>query len=156
MLTEICRIINNAYNIDSGDYGTYEIKDNLLTGNDAKYLIGSYIAIECRGGSDNNGSILNGGIYKIKDDLITLDDVLNEKWDGYIYQCAIPKDLISLSEEIKENIKNTKQGNKVSEDFGVYSYQKATNKNGVILSWLEVYETRISQFKNRTFNDVRM
>lgn len=156
MLTQICRNLNNVFNIDSGDFGTYEIKATILNGSHAKYLLGSYIAIELRGGSSNNGSILNSGIYKITDDLITLENTMDEIWDGYIYQLAIPKGLIDLAEEIKINMKNTKQNNKKSENFGIYSYQKVTDKNGMVASWLQVYGNRLDEFRNRMFSEIRI
>lgn len=157
MITLVCRNLNNVFNIDSGDFDEYEIKGEVLTSKlGHKYLIGSYIAIERRGGAGKSGSILNSGVYKVTDDLITIPGSKDEKWEGYVFQCAIPSDLIELAQEIELNIKNTKQNNKTSENFGIYSYSKATNRNGVVASWSEVFATRLSAYRSRMFDEVRL
>lgn len=145
LLLEVMRTIRNVFEIKS-ETGTFTIENEILTGFRNSYPVGTYILIERRK-QGFSGSLLNSGIYLVADELITLTGTKNEMWDGTIWLCSPPQDFIQLVNEIKKNIEQTPQSNKVSESFGIHSYSLATDKNGMIARWQKVYAEELGNHK---------
>lgn len=122
--------------------GKFDISDSKISLS-TEPLIGSYVRII--------GSTLNDGVYKIKDNLITLEGSSNEEFVGAICFLAVPLDFIELAEDIKDY--NTALADKPtfgllkSESFAGYSYTLASGKNGQVASWKEVFSTRLDNFR---------
>lgn len=143
MLEEILKIINN-YFYATGEKGSYNIQDNKLTVK-RKYIQGQYIKIE--------GSIMNNGVHKVlevSDNQITLEEAINEEFEGVIYGLAIPKDIIRLEPKIKEFESKVKNSVYVSESVGGYSYTKAADKNGNVQSWVGAFANDLRPYRRIT------
>lgn len=110
--------------------GTFEIVDGEIS---LPLLEGQYFLVE--------GSILNDGIYQYPGRL------KDEKFDGAIVGLAIPKDFLDLVEEITAFCAGAQDGPYVSESFGGYSYTKATDSNGNVASWKQVFATRLNTWR---------
>lgn len=126
--------------VDSIEKKTFEIKNNIIDTRDT-YKIGQYIMV--------HGSILNDGVYKINDTLITLEGTQNEIFKGTVCGLAVPRDFIELANDIAAFIdKNTSNsGNIISESYRGYSYTTATNKNGQVATWEDVFLQRLNVFR---------
>ncbi|MGL5646712.1 MAG: hypothetical protein ACRDDY_02580 [Clostridium sp.] len=116
-----------------------------------KYIVGQYIKIK--------GSLLNDGVYKvdrIEENKVFINGLVDESFNGTVFQLGIPRDLIKLEEEIKEFNTNNKPTNVTSESFGGYSYSKATGSNGVPLDWTRVFSNSLKPYKRMfdTLNNV--
>jgi hypothetical protein len=95
------------------------------------------------------GSRINDGVYLIEDDLIMLKGAKNEVFSGKIAHLIVPFDFLELAGEIKEfkSKQNPAGGNITSEKWLNYSYNKATNPDGVTASWREVFMSRLNKFR---------
>ena len=134
MLTEICAEIRNYFvkDIHNGTFqivgGNIEPLDFLQTG--------QYFRIV--------GSTLNDGVYQYPS--TTLAD---ETFEGSVWAMAVPPTLVALADEIKKYVESDagKPSNFTSESFGGYSYSKATDSNGVPLSWEKVFAGRLNKYR---------
>lgn len=133
MLNEVLRHIRN-YFPDSGNAqeGVFTIEDSKI---DLPFVRdGQYYLIE--------GSVFNDGIHKEK---LGLTD---EEFEGRVTPLKIPKAVLELSEEIAEyEEKNGTVSPYTSESFGGYSYSKATNSNGVAVSWKEAFASKLRSWR---------
>ena len=75
--------------------------------------------------------------------------MINETFNGAVWALAIPKAVITLSEEITAwNEKNGAPGPYTSESiFGQYSYTKATNASGAAVGWQDVFKSRLNAWR---------
>lgn len=140
MLENILKYLNNHFYAWQ-EVGGFIINDNKIKVK-ANYVQGQYIRI--------TGSILNNGVYQIKNvegEMIELEGLTNEIFEGCIFGLAIPKDLLKLAEVIEEYEKENKKNNVISESFGGYSYTKATDKSGNIASWESVYFNALCKYR---------
>ena len=136
MLLELMRECKNFFDI-SEETGNFVIDNNIISlSND--YIIDQYILI--------TGSVLNNGIYKIKDNLYTLENSKDEGFTGTIYGLAIPKDFIKLSETIEKYIQDNPQSNKIREKIGSYDVSMASNEKGTI-TWQQVFARDLNPFR---------
>lgn len=92
------------------------------------------------------GSALNDGLHKYGDG----NQLTNERFCGAIWALAIPSDIVSLSEEVKEW--NDKNASKVtspfqSESFENYSYTKASAQNGGAVTWESAFRSRLNPYR---------
>lgn len=145
MLEEILKIINNYFYV-TGEKGSYNIQNNKLTVK-GKYIQGQYIKIE--------GSIMNNGVHKVlevSDNQITLEEAINEEFDGVIYGLAIPRDIIRLEAKVKEfeECSANRRSVIVSDSTGAYSRTKATDKNGNVQTWIGVFANDLRPYRKLT------
>lgn len=140
MLTEICGELRNWFTSESNDIhlGTFTINDGRLSEAHACNLKeGQYFRIV--------GSLFNDGVYKNDKDTQLIDEVFN----GAIWAMRIPKELISLSEQIYRynQTEAAKPSAYTSESFGGYSYSKATDSSGAILTWQSVFAKQLNKWR---------
>ncbi len=140
MMNELCQEIKNYF--DRGQqkfFGTIHIVNGLITNSEFTDAIkmGQYFRIV--------GSILNDGVYCYNNDLTLID----EDFKGAIWLMAVPRDVITLSEDIEKWLADNEkalQSPYQSESFGGYSYTKATGKSGA-LSWQDVFAHRLNHYR---------
>lgn len=93
------------------------------------------------------GSIFNDGVYKYGE----LEAFVEETFDGAVWALAIPKDLLTLVNEIKAwNEKNGEiaMGPYASESFGGYSYTKRTdNETGGAVNWQTAFRAQLNRWR---------
>lgn len=91
------------------------------------------------------GSVFNDGVYQNTPDLQLTDEMFN----GSVWVMAVPPSVIALAEEIKAYNESdvAKPTAFTSESFGGYSYSKATDGNGVPISWQKVFASRLSVYR---------
>lgn len=132
MISAICYHINNFfYADDCVNKGEYEITGGRIA---LPFIVpGQYFQII--------GSVFNNGIHRSGD-----DDLIDEKFSGFIRACAIPQDFLELVKEIEEYVKSdqSKASAYVSESFGGYSYTKGSQGAE---SWQNVFKSRLSQYR---------
>ena len=135
MLTEVCAEIRN-YFVSEIHNGTFEIVGGKITPLDFIQK-NQYFRIV--------GSVYNDGVYKYTDEL----ELTNEKFIGAVWSMAVPPSVIDLAAEIKAY--NESEAGKpspyTSESFGGYSYSKATDENGVPLTWQKVFANRLNKYR---------
>lgn len=159
MLLQVLRRINNFFTTDANT-GTFTITNETLTGSFATPpLVGQHILIEPYGRdrlTGLTGSRLNAGVYLVGDEEITLAGAKNEIWQGAVYNLVIPSDVLELAQEIAHNVASTPQTNLVSESFGAASLSRATDKNGQVATWVDVYAARLNVLPRKMFKTVRI
>lgn len=143
MLIEILRHIKNFFSVSSED-GTFQIENNILTGINNKPLVGQFFAL--------TGSVLNDGVYKATDDLITLQDAADEVWDGTVYLLRIPRDFLTLVDEIKafNDSPTGAASNITSASFGIQAMSFATDASGNKAGWESVFRKRLDTWRRYT------
>ena len=132
MLETVLMYLNNWFVVGRYD-DTYTIEDGGIT---LPFLVnGQYFRIV--------GSLFNDGLHQYP-----AADLMDETFDGTIWALAVPKAVISLSEEISAwNEKNGAAGPYSSESFGGYSYTRATKSNGQAVGWQDVFAAQLSPWK---------
>lgn len=135
MLTEILAYLRNDFVVGTHK-GTFEIVGGNLSPLD--FLIpNQYFRIV--------GSVLNDGVYCCGDTL----DLLDETFTGEIWALAIPPDLLKLADEITDFMASdeAKPSAYTAESFDGYSYTKATDSDGVGVSWQAVFAKRLRRWR---------
>lgn len=135
MLSEILAYLRN-YFVKTVHKGTFEI----VGGNIAplEFLIeNQYFRIA--------GSVLNDGVYCYGDTL----ELLDETFIGEIWALAIPPDLLKLADEINDYMASdeAKPSAYTAESFDGYSYTKATDSDGVNVSWQTIFAARLRRWR---------
>ena len=147
MLTELCQELRNWFDKDRL-IGTFTITDNDITyadGSAIGLLPGQYFRIV--------GSIFSDGVYQYP-----TQDIPSETFDGAVWALAIPKEVISLSEEIDEwravyeATDSQAMSPYTSESFGGYSYSKggggnSSGNNGTSGTWQSVFKNRLNMWR---------
>ena len=136
MLTEICTELRYYFEVPNGrHFGTFTISGGSIAPLDFLQE-GQYFRII--------GSVFNDGVYQYPAASLT-----DEVFEGAVWAMAIPPALIALSAEIEEYNKNdaTKVSPYTSESFGGYSYTKATDSNGVPLTWQKAFASRLNKYR---------
>lgn len=134
MLEEVLRYLNNWFVVPGGVHtGTFTVENGGIV---LPFLQnGQYFRV--------TGSVFNDGLHQYP-----IGDLTDEAFDGTIWALAVPKVVISLSEEISTwNEKNGAAGPYSSESFGGYSYTRATKSNGQAVGWQDVFAARLSPWK---------
>ena len=134
MLGELCAEIRN-YFVEKIHIGKFVIKDGALV-TPLVFKNGQHLRIV--------GSTLNDGVYSFP-----VSNLIDEEFEGAIWALAIPPDVIALADDIKK-YKASDVGKPTaytSESFGGYSYSKATDSNGVPLSWQKVFATELNKYR---------
>ena len=135
MLTEVCAELRNYFVKDIHN-GTFEIVGGKIAPFDF-IQENQYFRIV--------GSVFNDGVYKYTDKL----ELTDEKFIGSVWSMAVPPSVIDLAEEIKKYNESdeAKPSAYTSESFGGYSYSKATDENGVPLTWQKVFANRLNKYR---------
>lgn len=146
MLSEICHEINNWFEklVIVGDI---TIENGNIT-NDKfleKIQNNQYFRIV--------GSVFNDGIYKYTGEAIT--DLADEVYHGGVWLLAIPKEIITLSDDIDAWKAKYATADSVamspftSESFGGYSYSKSAGgeSNGGGTSWQATFKTQLDKWR---------
>lgn len=139
-MERVLKYLNN-YFFRIGERGVFAIEDGKID-IENKISVGQYFMIK--------GSMFNDGVYKVEeiiDDQIVFDAVCNEEFKGVVYLLNIPRTLLSLPQKIDEFETNNKPTNIQSEAFGNYSYSLGTNKNGEIMTWVDVFKNDLKVYK---------
>lgn len=136
MLEQVLTYLNNWFLVDLHE-GTYTIENGSIA---LPFLQpGQYFRIL--------GSVFNDGLYRYGD----AEGLTDETFDGVIWALAVPRSVITLSEEIaewQEKNKDAVNSPYTSESFGGYSYTKAAGgSNGAALTWQSVFSTRLNAFR---------
>ena len=134
MLTEVCEEIRN-YFIASIHHGKFEINGGSIAPLDFLQQ-GQYFRIV--------GSTMNDGVYQYP-----CSGLADETFVGAVWAMAVPPAVVALSAEIKEYCisEQAKPSAYTSESFGGYSYSKATDSNGVPLTWQKVFANRLNRYR---------
>ena len=135
MLTELCNEIRN--------YFAVEIHNGEFTINGGKIAPLDFI-------QQNQyfrivGSVFNDGVYKNTAELVLTDEIFS----GAVWSMAVPPSVVDLAAEIKEFNESDagKPSAYTSESFGGYSYSKATDSNGVPLTWQKAFASRLNKWR---------
>lgn len=136
MLDEICEYLQNWFvpepKQDNFISDTFEISDGTLTIPNCQN--GQYFRIK--------NSLFNDGVYQYP-----ISDLTDEIFNGEIWLMAIPKNILELNTKITAFIAENKKGGFNSESFGGYSYNKATNSDGNIAGWQDVFKDDLKPYK---------
>lgn len=136
MIYDVMKSINNFFEDENGyNYGTWEIKDGLIT---LPFLLNNqYFRII--------GSVFNDGVYKYDANL----ELVDETFDGTIVALKPPKAFMDLVDEIQAF--NDKYGTitpYTSESFQNYSYSKASGTNGTgQITWMDAYRSKLNKWR---------
>lgn len=138
MIEQICAFIHN-YFVYSRYSGTFTIENGSIA---LPFLaVGQFFRI-C-------GSRMNDGVYRYP-----AEDLIDETFDGVIWEMRVPRNFIALVEEIEAW--QAKNGDAVSgpyqsESFGGYSYtlNNVTGENGASLGagWQGVFKHQLNQYR---------
>lgn len=88
------------------------------------------------------GSAFNDGLHQYP-----ADDLTDETFDGAIWALGIPKQVITLADEIEAWTEKNKPSAYTSESFGGYSYSKATGSNGAPMGWQDVFRAQLNPYR---------
>lgn len=137
MLETVLDNLNNYFIVDGGDHtGHFVINNGIIN---ADFLQeDQYFKV--------TGSVFNDGVYKYKSEGIEF--VKNEEFDGTVSSMAVPKAVISLSEEIGAWCATNAPSAYVSEAFGGYSRTRASSVGtGAPVSWEDVFRARLNRWR---------
>ena len=137
MLEQLLRHLKN-YFVAEKYFGVYKIEKGSIT---LPFLFeGQYFRII--------GSVFNDGIYQYP--VATLTD---EEFDGAIWALAIPPEIISLADEIKnwqEKYGESANSPYQSESFGGYSYTAKSNNSmggNKSFTWKDAFASRLNDWR---------
>ena len=136
MLNEICAELRNWFVVPNGVHiQTYTISGGSIAPLDFLQE-GQYFRIV--------GSVFNDGVYRYPATSLT-----DEVFEGAVWAMALPPSLIALTAEIEEYNKSAgKPSVYTSESYpNGYSYTRATDENGVPLSWQKAFASRLSKWR---------
>lgn len=136
MLEQILQHLNNWFLVPDGVHeDTYTIEEGSLV---LPFLMdGQYFRI-C-------GSVFNDGLHQYP-----AANLVDETFDGIIWALAVPKSVVSLSEEMakwEETNGAAASGPYQSESFGGYSYSKASSKSGGTMTVWDAFANRLSAYQ---------
>lgn len=141
MLTEICQYLRNWF-VREKHTGTYVIAGGSL---DVDFLQNNqYFRVV--------GSVFNDGVHKYGDNTDVLND---ETFTGEVWGLAIPKEIVSLANDIKEWVtvnKDVLGSPYMMESFGGYSYSFGVSGNSASgsvskASWQSQFAARLAPWR---------
>jgi len=146
-MTMLCKEINNYFRVDSYT-GNLKVEAGVLIGIPSDFLQdGQYFCIR--------DSVFNDGVYTYP-----AKDLADEKeFKGTIWAMAVPKEVISLAQEIADwnerygGVDSPSMSPFNSESFGVYSYSKGSVSSGGSEGasnpndWREFFSVRLSRYR---------
>ena len=134
MLTELCAELRNYFVVEIHN-GQYTINGGEIAPLDFLQE-GQYFRIV--------GSVFNDGVHQYPATGLT-----DESFCGSVWAMAVPPSVVALADEIEKYNESdeAKPSAYTSESFGGYSYTKATDNNGVPLSWQKVFASRLKPYR---------
>ena len=136
MLTEICQEVRNFFEPPGGrHFGVFTISTGSLAPLDF-LQDGQYFRII--------GSVFNDGVHRY-----AASDLIDEVFDGAVWEMRPPPAFLSLCAEIEEYVKTAGAPSKyTSESYpNGYSYTVATDKNGAPIGWQTAFASRLNQWR---------
>ena len=133
-LAELCAEVRNYFETDKrfGDFtitgGTFAPSDFIKNGQYFRII----------------GSTFNDGVYQYP-----TTELKDESFNGAVWVMSVPPDFIALSTEIEE-YNNSDVGKPypyISESFGGYAYEKATDSNGAPISWQKYFAKSLNHWR---------
>ena len=138
MLDELCAELRNYFIKSDKDkhYGKFTVNGGMFSPSLDYLQDGQYYRIV--------GSVFNDGVHQYPS-----PELIDETFDGAVWAMSVPPAVIELSEEIKAFVDSDagKPSPYTSESFGGYSYSKATDVNGVAVSWQTVFAKRLNKWR---------
>ena len=133
MLEQILMHLNNWFLVPDGVHeDTYTIEDGGIA---LPFLAdGQYFRI-C-------GSVFNDGLHQYP-----AEDLTDETFDGAVWALAIPRQLVTLADEIKAWVEKNPVTPYTSESFGGYSYSRATGATGQPACWQDVFKAQLNPYR---------
>lgn len=137
MLEEILRHLNNWFLVDIHE-GTFAVENGSIA---LPFLqTGQYFRVV--------GSVFNDGLHQYP-----ATDMTDELFSGAIWALAVPKSVVSLSDDIADW--QEKNGEAVlspytSESFGGYSYTKASggkSDTSTVTGWQDAFRNRLNSWR---------
>ena len=146
MLSELCHELKNWFE-KAKLFGTFEVKDGAVTiykdGEAIPFADGQYFRVV--------GSVFNDGVWKYGDEH---NDLVDEVFDGAVWLLAIPREVVSLSEEIDAwkakymAVDSPAMSPFTSESFGGYSYSKSTgDADSGNTSWQNNFKSQLNKWR---------
>ena len=134
MLTEVCAELRN-YFVTEIHEGIFEIVGGKLAPLDFLQE-GQYFRIV--------GSVFNDGVHKS-----STSALVDEKFSGAVWAMAVPSAVVALAEEIRAYNEGDegRLSPYTSESFGGYSYSKATDENGLPVSWQRLFRWKLDKYR---------
>jgi hypothetical protein len=137
MLEQVLRHLNNWFLVDIHE-GTFTVENGSIA---LPFLLTNQYFRIC-------GSVFNDGLH-----LYPAVDLTDEVFTGTVWALAVPKAVVSLSEDI--DAWQEKNGEAVlspytSESFGGYSYTKASGGTGgtsAITGWQDAFRGRLNDWR---------
>lgn len=137
MITEICQEVRNFFDPPGGrHFGVFTISTGSIAPLDFLQE-GQYFRII--------GSVANDGVHQY-----FASDLIDEVFDGAVWEMRPPPAFISLCAEIAEYVMNGsgKISGYTSESYpNGYSYTLATDKNGAPIGWQTAFAARLNQWR---------
>ena len=137
-LEGLCRHLRNWFFVENGEHAdTFTVDGGSIS---LPFLRdGQYFVIV--------GSLFNDGVHKYP--AIGLTD---ETFNGTIYEMAVPRDVISLLDDItawETKYREASESPYESESFGGYTYTKSSNKGGASgsASWKGIFRDRLNAWR---------
>lgn len=132
MLYEVMKSIRNFFPAGIYFNGVHTIKDGSIS---LDLKNGQYFLIE--------GSLFNDGVYEYPATGLT-----DESFNGVISVLIPPMAFLNVVKDIEAyEAKNGAKNGFISESFGGYSYTKATDKNGDVYGWQDVFKKRLNVWR---------
>ena len=133
MLEQILAHLNNWFLVPNGVFqGEYAISDGTI---ELPFLRpGQYFRII--------GSVFNDGLHQYP-----AEDLTDETFDGAVWALGIPKQVITLADEIKTWTEKHQPSAYTSESFGGYSRTVATGSNGAPMGWQDVFRSQLNPYR---------
>lgn len=133
MLEQILMHLNNWFLVPDGVHeDTYEIKEGGIA---LSFLAHRQYFCIC-------GSVFNDGLHQYP-----ADDLTDETFTGTVWALAVPKQLVTLADEIQAWAEKNQPSAYTSESFGGYSYSKATGQNGAPMGWQDVFKAQLNPYR---------
>lgn len=130
MLEQVLRHLNNWFLVDIHE-GTFTVENGGIT---LPFLQNNQYFRVC-------GSVFNDGLHQYP-----AADLVDEVFTGTVWALAVPKAVVSLSEDItawQEKNGGTVSSPYTSESFGGYSYTKASG----VTSWQDAFRGRLNDWR---------
>ena len=145
MLTELCSEVNNWFDRNQPKFsGRFSISGGVISGAESMGLqIGQYYRII--------DSVFNDGVHKYTGQ--PDEGLTNETFSGSVWLMAVPKEFISLSDEIdawQTKYKDVTSSPLASESLSPTSYSYSLNTSaggGTGATWQNIFASRLTKWR---------
>lgn len=134
MLDAICRELRN-YFVKDIYKGSFAIAGGTLS--PSEFLKdGQYYCLV--------GSVFNDGVHQFPNDVLT-----DEEFEGEVWAMGVPPSLIALTEKINAFVdsEGAQPSPFTAESFAGYSYQRATNSDGMAVTWQDAFRRELNRWR---------